>query len=183
MCVVNCLLQRQSGRWHAASCPLHGTHLLNAWSLLDLRLPTQFHHALHHKTYCLQQHAYAIKLLRLVRKHQIISEPRCQNSIEKQPALPSDIAFVMTAVHSKLAGPAEGLVTEMKTYLLDVWVKLVKNAFAEFPRLSARVLEEVSNAAAFTSTGRNCQASVLLCVCTIVLLIMFPCALHILTLP
>ena len=61
----------------------------------------------------------------------------------------------MTGVHSKLAGPAEGLVTEMKTYLLDVWVKLVKNAFAEFPRLLARVLEEVSAVAAgFTCTGR-----------------------------
>jgi len=45
----------------------------------------------------------------------------------------------MTGVPSKLAGPAEGLVTEMKIYLLDVWVKLVKNAFANFPRLSPRV--------------------------------------------
>ncbi len=51
----------------------------------------------------------------------------------------------MTGVHSKLAGPAEGLVTEMKTYLLQVWVKLVNNAFAQFPRLCARVQEEVSN--------------------------------------
>lgn len=32
---------------------------------------------------------------------------------------------------------------ELKAYLLDVWVQLVKNTFAEFPRLSARVLEEV----------------------------------------
>ncbi len=51
-----------------------------------------------------------------------------------------------TGVHSKLAGPAEALVTEMKAYLLNVWEKLVKNAFANFPRLCARVLEEVSSA-------------------------------------
>lgn len=63
-----------------------------------------------------------------------------------------DIAVAVTGVHSKLAGPAEGLVVELKAYLLGVWMQLVKNTFAEFPRLSARVLEEVSSAA---STGTD----------------------------
>ncbi|DBA80668.1 TPA: hypothetical protein ACH3X1_007911 [Trebouxia sp. C0004] len=47
-------------------------------------------------------------------------------------------SFRDQGVHSKLAGPAEGLATEMKTYLLQVWVKLVNNAFVQFLRLCAR---------------------------------------------
>lgn len=57
----------------------------------------------------------------------------------------SDTAAVTTDVHSKLAGPAQDLVIEMKAYLLGVWIKLVKSVFKDdFPRLSARVVEEVS---------------------------------------
>lgn len=68
------------------------------------------------------------------------------------PLVVHDSAAVMTDVHSKLAGPAESLVTEMKAYLLEVWIKLVKNAFEEFPRLSARVVEEVGSHSSPNST-------------------------------
>ncbi|KAL0036989.1 hypothetical protein WJX77_008105 [Trebouxia sp. C0004] len=98
----------------------------------------------------LKQGMYKIKLWAEIGGKKFVAQQACVDKIrhavgEAVELLPDmvhlDPAFTeiySDSVHSKLAGPAEGLATEMKTYLLQVWVKLVNNAFVQFLRLCAR---------------------------------------------